>query len=136
MTALSTIRSHLETRIDAWASTQFPVIKVAYEGIPFVQPSGSPYIACFVMPVPTVNKTVDTKRDSYFGFYQVNIAVPDGQGSRKIEEFSQAIIDLFQVYPKSGVVSIESTPYVSRVLVDSDGYRVLSIRIPYRYEHI
>ena len=136
MTALSTIRSHLETRIDAWALSQSPPIKVAYEGRSFVQPSGSPYIACFVIPAPTVNKTIDTKRDTYFGMYQVNVAVPDGQGSKKVEDFSQSIIDLFQVYPKSGVVSIESTPYVSRVLVDSDGYRVLSVRIPYRYEHI
>lgn len=136
MTALSTVRAHLETRIETWAAAQIPPVKVAYEGVPFTQPSGSPYIACFVIPVPTVNKTVDTKRDTYYGTYQVNVAAPDGAGAGYLEEMAQAIIDLFQVYPKVGSVSIESTPYINKALVDSDGYRVVPVKIPYRYEHI
>lgn len=132
MTPLATIRSFVETTVATWAASQTPLLQVAYEGVPFVTPL-TPFLQVMVVPSATHNNTIDIKRKTYYGFYQINVLAKDGKGRKIIEQVAQSIIDLFPVLPK-GVVSVEQTPSANPSFTDGDGFRVLPIRIPYRYE--
>lgn len=132
MTALSTIRSFCESRVAAWAASQLPIVKVAYEDVPFTTPN-TPYLRVLVNHVITKNNTVDTLRKTHYGFYQIDVCVQEGKGSKAAEILAQSVVDLFPVLPK-GVVSIEQTPTVNPAFRDGDGFRITPIRILYRYE--
>jgi hypothetical protein len=54
---------------------------------------------------------------------------------RQVEALADSLIDAFPVVPKTGAVSIESTPYASRPIEDEEGWVIVPVRIKYRYEN-
>lgn len=124
------IRAELEARLKTWADAQ--TIPIAFEGVPFTKPDVS-YLECFLLPGPTLNKTVDGKRKTYIGIFQVNCWFKSGTGMGVGEKLSQSVIDLFPILPKIGSVSVEQTPSADKALPDN-GWEIIPVTIKYRME--
>ena len=128
------IRAELETRLKTWADAQTPQIPIAFQGVSFTKPAdGSPYLEPILLPNPTLNKTVDGKRKTYIGIFQVNCWAQSGRGMGPVESLAQSVINLFPLLPKTGSVSIEQTPAADSPLLDN-GWLVVPVTIKYRME--
>lgn len=128
-----TLRKEIEDKVRAWANSQSPVIKIAYENVPF-EKTDDTFIQLYIIPAASVNSTVDAKRVTLLGILQFNIFTKAGEGTKKSEDLAQALIDLFPVFPKTGTVSIESSGYIMSPLYDAQ-WRVTPVRFNYRQEN-
>lgn len=129
------IRAAFETKLKAWAEAQTPKVLVAYENAPFTKPAlGTNWVECFLVPNDTLNKTVDAKRKTYQGVFQINCWSQQGKGMGAVERLSQSLVDLFPVVPKTSSVSVEGTPIVRSAVPDQTGWIVVPVLIRYRYE--
>lgn len=133
---MSVIRQQLETRLLAFANSQTPKIPIAWEGSSFIRPDPpKPFLESVLVPESTVDVTVDGSRQRRRGCLQVNIWYPvDGKGSGGASAIAEALTQAFPLVPKTGTVSIESTPHVGRALGDIAGWRITPVTISYRYE--
>lgn len=129
-----TLRNELESKLLAWANSQTPQIKIAFENIEFTKPDTT-FMEVYIIPATSVNPTVDVKRVSLYGTFQCNIYTKAGEGTKKAEDLAQSLIDLFPVVPKSGTVSIEQTGSIMNPLYDSQ-WRILPVRFRYRQENV
>lgn len=128
-----TIRSELETPLAAFAAANN--IPVAWEGKTFTKPTSGPYLQPFMLDKAIFNPTVDMERKRTRGFFQINVCVPDGRGSKEGEELAELIAALYpsankQAFP---TVSIEQHPQIAHALLDSN-FRVIPVMIRYRQE--
>lgn len=131
----SKIRVELETRLLTWANAQTPKVPIAFQGVAFTKPTdGSPYLECFLLPAATLNRTVDGKRKTYIGLFQVNCWVQSGKGMGAVEALAQKVIDLFPILPKTGSVSVEQTPSAENSLLDDSGWLIVPVTVKYRME--
>lgn len=131
----SIIRAALESRLATWANAQVPKVTVAFEGVASQKPSdGSLYLEAFLMPNPTMNKTVDAKRNTYTGLFQINCWAPSGKGMGQVEALSQSIAALYPRLPKTGSVSVEKPPAVSKSISDDSGWLIVPVTVEYRME--
>ena len=128
-----TLRKEIEDKVRAWANSQSPAIKIAYENVPF-EKTDDTFIQLYIIPAASVNSTVDAKRVTLLGILQFNIFTKAGEGTKKSEDLAQALIDLFPVFPKIGTVSIESSGYIMSPLYDAQ-WRVTPVRFNYRQEN-
>lgn len=132
--SLSTIRAELESRLKTWADAQVPKIPVSYQNVSFTKPANyAPFVECFLLPVPTLNKEITGKRKTMTGLFQVNVWAPKGKGMGQAETLAQGVVNAFPILPKSAV-SIESTPYAESPTLDDSGYVIVPVLIKYRYE--
>lgn len=133
--SISIIRSELTTKLNAWATAQSPVIKLALEGESFVKPvDKASFLEVFILPAATIDTSVDGLNKREIGIFQVNCWTWDnGQGAGKSDRLAQSIVDLFPIVPKLSVVSVERTPSVSQPIFE-DGWRIIPVTIQYRYE--
>ena len=82
-----TVRSDLEIRLKNWADNHNPVIKVAWQDVPFDKPiDNSAFIQPIIMPAKSRNVNLDGRRYKELGILQINIWVLDGRGSSTITE--------------------------------------------------
>lgn len=130
----SIIRAELETRLKAWADAQTPKVPIAFENVPFVKPLDGVYLEAFLVPNITLDVAVDGSRQRHLGIFQVNCWAKSGKGMRQVEKLAQDVIDLFPLLPKVGVVSVDRTPVAESRLMDSAGWVIVPVTIPYRYE--
>lgn len=131
----ATIRAELETRLKTWADAQTPKIPVSFEGVPFTKPASGTYLECFLIPAVTIDADVSATRQRRLGIFQVNCWIKSGTGMRQVETLAQNIIDLFPILPKTGAVSIESTPYADNSILDPSGWIAVPVSIQYRHEN-
>jgi hypothetical protein len=130
-------RNELHARIKALgASLSVPV---AYEGVSFTKPSidgqDLPFIECFIRPSGTKNVTVDGLRVRDTGVFKVNVWGPSGSGTGDVDDIAQSVVSAFPIVPKTGEVSIESTPSIGGLITDVPGWLIRPVTISYRYEH-
>lgn len=119
----------------AWANAQTPKVPIAFQGVAFTKPAdGSPYLEPLLLPAATINKTVDGRRKTYIGLFQVNCWVQSGKGMGAVEALAQKVIDLFPMLPKTGSVSVEQTPSAENSLLDDSGWLIVPVAIRYRME--
>lgn len=130
----ATIRAYFESKLTTFAAAQSSIIPIAYEDRPFTPPSSGSYLEPFLLPSPTMNVTVNGLRSRYMGIFQVNVYVKSGLGSKASEALVQQIINLFPVIPKDSDVSVEQTPYATRVSQELSGWKCTPITIRYRME--
>lgn len=128
------IRAELETRLKAWADAQTPKIPISFEGVPFTKPTSGMYLECFLLPAATIDVDVSATRKRRLGIFQVNCWMESGTGMRQVEILAQNIIDLFPIVPKTGAVSIESTPYADDSILDPSGWIAVPVTVQYRHE--
>jgi hypothetical protein len=128
------IRAELETRLKTWADAQNPKVPIAFEGASFTKPSAGQFLEPILIPNITLNREVSGTRKTLIGLFQVNCWAKAGSGMGAAEQLAQSVIDLFPLLPKTGLVSIEKTPYASAPMPDSAGWLVIPVTIQYRME--
>ena len=125
------IRNTLENKLKTWAVSK-NISSIAVEGVTFDKPT-STWVEAKIDHAATINPTVDAIRKTYFGIFQVNIYVKDGNGTKVIETLADSLVQEFAVLPKLGNLSIEKPAYIGSSWLDAQ-WRVLPVRINYRYE--
>jgi len=130
----SVIRSTLEGTVLNWAANQSPPIPVSIEDVTFVRDLTLPYLETFLIPAKTFIRSVDglTRRET--GIFQINVWQQSGSGMGLMEGIAESLINLFPVIPKTGIISIDRIPSISRSISDTAGWRGLSISVYYRLE--
>lgn len=131
----SIIRATLEGKLVQWANAQTPKVPIAFEGVAFQKPAdGSPFLQPILLPNPTANKTVDGKRKTYTGLFQINCWAQSGKGMGQVEQLAQSVIGLYPMLPKVGSVSVEKTPAAEKSLPDDSGWLIVPVTVQYRME--
>lgn len=74
------IRSLLEKRLKDWAAARTPVIRIAYQDVPFTPNAGETYLQCFVLPAPTDSLDQQGVHRLYAGVWQVSVVKQKGSG--------------------------------------------------------
>lgn len=128
-----TIRTELEAPLRLYATTNN--IPVAWEGVPFTKPTGTPYLQIFFLDKSISNPTVEFSRKRTRGFVQINVCVPDGNGSKQVENLAEDIAALYPAADKQAfaTVSIEQHPQIGRAMIDAN-FRIIPISVEYRQE--
>jgi hypothetical protein len=128
------LRTEIESKLDAWAASQVPPIPVAYENKDFAKPTTGSYLQIFFLTPAVVNPDVAAERERETGIFQINICVPQNTGSKKATDLIAALRALFPVLPKTGTVSIERPANVSGGFNRTDGFFVTPVSFSYRQE--
>ncbi len=129
-----TIRSELEAPIATFAQTNN--IPVAWEGQPFDKTKVvGDYLRIFFLQKNITNPTVAFTDKRIRGLVQIDVCVPDGKGSKHVEELAEAVAALYPAANKQAfpTVSIEQHPQIGRAMIDGN-FRVVPITIEYRQE--
>lgn len=129
-----TIRSELEAPLFAYSAANGN-IPIAVEGKAFTKPTNADYLRIFFLDKSNSNPTVEFSRKRTRGMIQIDVCVPDGQGSKHAEELAEAIAALYPAANKQAfaTVSIEQHPQIGRAMIDAN-FRVIPITVMYRQE--
>jgi hypothetical protein len=88
------VRAGLEKKLKAWADVQTPVLTVAWENVSFTPPAG-PYLRAFLLPEPTLSKTLDKLHRRYAGIMQVDLVMPINGGASPAETLLASMLTAF-----------------------------------------
>lgn len=127
------VRSDLETRLQLWADSQVPKIKIAWEGQAFQKPTSGVFLQAVVMRAKSRNSTLRGTDYREHGLWQISVWGLDGRGSSETENIAQDLVNLFPVVPKFASTSIEQVGSISQADI-IDGWRVVHVTFPYRKE--
>lgn len=87
-------RKAIETRLAAWAAARVPALPVAWENVPFTQPSGA-YLRAFLLPATTTGLDLAGAGRTYRGVYQISVASPINAGAGAAEGIADELAALF-----------------------------------------
>jgi hypothetical protein len=107
------IRQIYEGRLAAWAAARAPVLRIAYQGVPFTPTPGETYLEAFVLPAGTTSESLGGDHKAYTGVFQVSVVMPAGGGTGKSEGIVDelaALFPLFDRYSKAGLTVVTMTP--------------------------
>lgn len=129
--SIPVIRQALETPLNTWATANS--IPVAWQGQGFTKPSNGFFCEAILIPNNTLNREVSMQRTTLIGLFQVNVWMQKGKGTGALEAKAESVKALYPTLPK-GVVSIEQTPDIGRIILDDSGWLILPITVKWRYE--
>lgn len=89
------IRSMLEARLKAWAAARTPVLRIAYQNVPFTPNNGETYLRAFLMPAGTDSNDLAGAHRLYTGVFQVTIVTPTGNGPSGAETIADELAALY-----------------------------------------
>ncbi len=127
------VRSDLETRLQLWADSQSPKLKIAWEGQAFQKPTSGVFLQAFIMRAKSRNSNLSGIDYREHGLWQISVWGLDGKGSAETEQVAQDLVNLFPVVPKFAQTSIEQVGTISQADI-IDGWRVVHVTFPYRKE--
>lgn len=87
-------RRAIETALSAWASARSPALTIAWENVPFSQPT-SAYLRAFLLPAATTGPDLAGVARTYRGVYQVSVVAPINSGPGVAEGIADEIAALF-----------------------------------------
>lgn len=127
------VRDELEAKLISFAATNN--IALSLEGVPFVRPSGLPYLQCWMLGSQPADITVDATRKRIRGVFAINVCCLDGRGSKQVETLAAQVTALYPIVPKElfSTCSIEQTPQTGQAMIDSN-YRIIPVTVRYRQE--
>lgn len=105
-------RQAIETRLAAWAAARSPALPIAWENVPFTQPTGA-YLRAFLLPANTTGPDIAGAARTYRGVYQVSVVAPLNAGPGAAEGIADEIAALFQLnqlLPVTGLTLQVITP--------------------------
>ncbi len=130
---MTVVRQELTVRVQALAQTL--AIPVAYENNTFTKPINyGSFLEMFIIPAATIDWATSGLRQREVGLMQINIWCKTGNGTAAADAIFDGIKTAFPLVPKTGQVSIEATPSMKTAIIDSSGYRIVPVIIPYRLE--
>jgi hypothetical protein len=107
------IRQIYEGRLAAWASARAPVLRIAYQGVPFTPTPGETYLQAFTLPAGTSSQALAGDHKAFIGLFQVSVVTPVGSGTGKAEGIVDELVALFPLfdrYSKAGLTVVTMTP--------------------------
>lgn len=104
-----TIRSELESRLNAFASTQVPAIPIAVEGRSFTKPTTGAYLEIVLLRKVAMSRNLAAVDQTITGKAQINVymVIQADSGMGQLEALVEKVKNLYPVIPKIGIVSIE-----------------------------
>lgn len=87
-------RRAIETQLAAWAAARSPVLTIAWENVPFTQPTGV-YLRAFLLPAATTGPDLSGAARTYRGVYQVSVVAPINAGPGVAEGIADELAALF-----------------------------------------
>ena len=118
------IRAALETRLN----TLSPALSTAWEGVPFIPSTGTPYQNVNVLMNESENPTLGDAMYRQRGFMQVLLCYPPGTGAKAAATRAELVRNHFPrgLGLSSGGtdVLIDRTPSIAPAIIDGDRYRV------------
>lgn len=87
-------RRAIETQLAAWAAARTPALTIAWENVPFSQPT-SVYLRAFLLPAATTGPDLAGVARTYRGVYQVSVVAPINSGPGVAEGIADEIAALF-----------------------------------------
>lgn len=135
----SDIRAAFETRIAALAGGNVPQLPVAWENTSYTPSPDTAYLACALMPAPTLNPSLGTRHDRLVGLFQVSVYGVQNQGPAASEAIADAIIAAFprgSISYNGTIINIDITGSRAQGLNDANGFYFIPVRIRYRQDVI
>jgi hypothetical protein len=132
------IRAAFESRLSAWAQAQTPPILIAYENVPFVQPTGR-YLRSYLLPASTISKTLDRLHRQYTGVYQASIVMPLNAGPGDGQVLAAALDALFPIQTpltQGGIKVILLTPMSAGPAMQDVNNYLIPVSCQYRADTI
>lgn len=129
------IRSLLEKRLKDWAAARSPVLRVAYQDVPFEPQSGETYLRCFVLPATTGSEDLEGVHRRYEGVWQVSVVKPKNGGlgaALGIEDELAALFPNNLKLSASGFDLYIRSPMSSATAITDDLNTTLPISCRYR----
>ncbi len=127
------VRSEIENKLVIFAAEQQPPIPIAFEGVDFTKPIDGKYLELFMLANVSINKNVSASGKRTTGMFQINCYTPVGFGMAEVEALRDAVIELYPVVPKIGIVSIEA-PLNSAMGFEVDTSICIPVTGKYRVE--
>jgi len=128
------IRAAFETRLKTWADAQIPPIPIAFENVPFTQPT-TRYLRSYLLPLNTKSDTLDQVHRGYAGVYQVSVVMPLNDGPGNGEVIAKALDTLFPMttpMTQGGLKVTMTTPMsAAKAMPDTTNY-VIPVSCRYR----
>lgn len=90
------IRAAFESRLEAWAADQDPVLTVVYQNTTS-DPIEGTYVRCWLLQAPDGSRGIDGTHREYSGIFQVDLCMPIGEGAGAATLLSQSLDDEFDV---------------------------------------
>jgi hypothetical protein len=129
------IRQIYEGRLAAWAAARAPVLRIAYQGVPFTPTPGETYLQAFTLPAGTSSQALAGDHKAYIGLFQVSVVTPSGSGTGKAEGIVDelvALFPLFERYSRAGLTVVTMTPADPGPSIEIDNNLTVSASFQYR----
>lgn len=122
------VKSILESRLNTWASTRNPPLRVAWQNVPFSPAQGETYLRAFLLPAETLSQDLAGSHRGYIGVFQVSIVCPISEGAGEAYTIAGELNTQFPMngrYTSSGVtVQIVSPVSIGPALQDESIFTV------------
>lgn len=128
-----TVRSEVESKLAAFASSHNPPLPLALENMTFTKPTSGSWLAIFFLGESTRNRDLAGKHYANCGMFQVSVYSKLGEGMGKLETIAREIVALFPITPKMELTSIEATPHIGAKSVVDD-FAHIPVTMRYRAE--
>lgn len=129
------IRSMLEARLKAWAAARTPVLRIAYQNVPFTPNNGETYLRAFLMPAGTDSNDLAGAHRLYTGVFQVTIVTPTGNGPSGTETIADELAALYPLNDRlvrDGITALIMTPVEPGPELTEDTAFALPVSFQYR----
>ena len=129
------IRSMLEARLKAWAAARTPVLRIAYQNVPFTPNNGETYMRAFLMPAGTDSNDLAGAHRLYTGVFQVTIVTPTGNGPSGAETIADELAALYPLNDRlvrDGITALIMTPVEPGPELTEDTAFALPVSFQYR----
>lgn len=129
------IRSMLEARLKAWAAARTPVLRIAYQNVPFTPNNGETYLRAFLMPAGTDSNDLAGAHRLYTGVFQVTIVTPTGNGPSGAETIADELAALYPLNDRlvrDAITALIMTPVEPGPELTEDTAFALPVSFQYR----
>ncbi len=132
-------RAILESRLATWAGSRSPVLRVAYQNVPFTPNPGETYLRSYLLPADTTAEDLQGALRTYRGIYQASIVRPTGGATGPALSIAAELNTLFPVNARytSGAVTVQViTPAGAGPGLQEDNAYVVPVSLQYRADVI
>lgn len=133
------INTILETRLNNWALSQSPTVRIAWPNVTFTPNPGETYIRVHELPNETKSQDLAGSHRLYQGIFQMTIVRPAGVGAGPAHDMVAALSAQFPLNARytSGSVTVQIlTPLSTGPAMQADNYYEVPAWFSYRCDTI
>lgn len=96
--SLESLRKYVEHRLTSQLALTHPAVKIKYENVKFNQPSGSLFVAVYVIDGDSFPANLGDKfTERHVGIIQIDVMTPEGSGTSNRNKLSDRISEIFRI---------------------------------------